>query len=111
MNGGPTSTFRLSNRAADYIQSSFNISEGVTQIAPTLIFKGVVIDVDFEAIKSTTFASMTPPFSVFAKIIGLDDDVINPSNESIKTYYPALSNAHYMHSRNRRRGFNFKRKL
>ena len=94
MNGGPTSTFRLSNRAADYIQSSFNISEGVTQIAPTLIFKGVVIDVDFEAIKSTTFASMTPPFSVFAKIIGLDDDVINPSNESNKTYYPPLFPMH-----------------
>jgi len=94
MNRGPTSTFRHSNRAADYIQSSFNISEGVTQIAPTLIFKGVVIDVDFEAIKSTTFASMTPPFSVCAKIIGMDDDVINPSNESNKIYYPPLFPMH-----------------
>jgi len=94
MNRGPTSTFRYNNRAADYIQSSFNISKGVTQLAPTLIFKGVVIDVDFEAIKSTTFASMTPPFSVFAKIIGMDDDVINPSNESNKIYYPPLFPMH-----------------
>ena len=94
MNRGPTSTFRYNNRAADYIQSSFNISKGVTQLAPTLIFKGVVIDVDFEAIKSTTFASMTPPFSVFAKIIGMDDDVRNPSNESNKIYYPPLFPMH-----------------
>ena len=69
MNHGPANIFRQLNKANDYIQNSYNIADGVTKTTPTLIFKGVVIEVDFGTIKSTTYASMVPPFSVFAKII------------------------------------------
>ena len=78
MNSGPANLFRQNNKGIDYISSSYNVSDGVTKITPSLIFKGVVIDVDLDASKSTSFASIVPPFSVFAKIIGVDDDVENP---------------------------------
>ena len=94
MNFGPSNLFRRDNRSAEYIQSSYNVAEGVTQIAPTLIFKGIVIDVDLQALKSTTFASLVPPFSVFAKIIGVDDDVENPLATQDKIYYPPLFPMH-----------------
>ena len=90
MNFGPTNIFRQDNRSAEYIQSSFNVSEGVTQPSPNLIFKGIVIDVDLAALKSTTFASVIPPFSVFAKLIGVDEDVEDPLATVDKTYYPPL---------------------
>ena len=94
MNFGPSNLFRHDNRSAEYIQSTYNVAEGITQIAPTLIFKGIVIDVDFQALKSTTFASVAPPFSVFAKIIGVDDDVENPLATQDKIYYPPLFPIH-----------------
>ena len=94
MNYGPANIFRQFNKANDYIQSSYDLADGVTRIAPTLIFKGVVIEVDFAAIKSTTYASIIPPFSVFAKIIGMDDDVLDPTNQQNKTYYPPLFPMH-----------------
>jgi len=94
MNFGPTNLFRQDNRGAEYIQSSYNVAEGITQMAPTLIFKGIVIDVDLQALKSTTFASLVPPFSVFAKIIGVDDDVEDPLATQDKIYYPPLFPMH-----------------
>ena len=94
MNFGPTNIFRQDNRSAEYIQSSFNVSEGVTQPSPNLIFKGIVIDVDLAALKSTTFASVIPPFSVFAKLIGVDEDVEDPLATVDKTYYPPLFPMH-----------------
>ena len=94
MNFGPANIARQFNRGTDYIQGSYNISEGVTQISPQLIFKGVVIDIDFGTLKSTTYASVVPPFSVFAKIIGLDDDVIDPETQQTKVYYPPLFPMH-----------------
>ena len=94
MNHGPANIFRQLNKANDYIQNSYNIADGVTKTTPTLIFKGVVIEVDFGTIKSTTYASIVPPFSVFAKIIGLDDDVLDPTNQQNKIYYPPLFPMH-----------------
>ena len=89
MNAGPANLFRQNHRGTDYIQSSYNVSDGVTQIAPTLIFKGVVIDVDLESLKSTSFASVTPPFSVFALLVGIDDDTEDPFVSQDKIYYPS----------------------
>ena len=105
MNNGPTNIFRQFNKGIDYIQSSYNVSDGVTKLSPNLIFKGVVIEVDFDALKSTSFASVVPPFSVYAKLIGVDEDVENPLVST------SFSNAYYMYSRNRRRGVDFKRKF
>ena len=50
MNYGPSSIQRQFNKGIDYIQNSYNISDGVTKATPTLIFKGVVIDVDFDIV-------------------------------------------------------------
>tara|TARA_Y100000310_G_scaffold32711_1_gene30978 strand:- start:389 stop:2008 length:1620 start_codon:yes stop_codon:yes gene_type:complete len=94
MNGGPPNISRQINKGLDYIQSSYNVADGVTQETPTLIFKGIVIDVDFKALKSTTFASLVPPFSVYAKIIGMDEDVENPLSTQDKIYYPPLFPMH-----------------
>ena len=94
MNAGPPNITRQFNKGLDYIQSSYNVSDGVTQISPTLIFKGIVIDVDLSALKSTTFASIIPPFSVYAKLIGIDDDVEDPLVTQDKIYYPPLFPVH-----------------
>ena len=94
MNAGPTNIFGQLNKGIDYIQSSYNVSDGVTQIAPNLIFKGVVIDVDLTALKSTSFASLVPPFSVYAKLIGIDDDVEDPLATQDKIYYPPFFPVH-----------------
>ena len=94
MNYGPSNVVRQFNKGIDYIQNSVNTSDGVTKPTPTLIFKGVVIDVDFGAVKSTTYASVVPPFSVFAKIIGLDDDVLDPDDQATRIYYPPLFPMH-----------------
>ena len=94
MNAGPTNIFGQLNKGVDYIQSSYNVSDGVTQIAPNLIFKGVVIDVDLTALKSTSFASLVPPFSVYAKLIGIDDDVEDPLATQDKIYYPPFFPVH-----------------
>ena len=94
MNNGPTNIFRQFNKGIDYIQSSYNVSDGVTKISPNLIFKGVVIEVDFNALKSTSFSSVVPPFSVYAKLIGVDEDVENPLVSNNKIYYPPLFPMH-----------------
>ena len=94
MNNGPQNIFRQFNKGTDYIQSSYNVSDGVTKITPNLIFKGVVIEVDFNALKSTSLASLIPPFSVFAKLIGIDDDVKNPLATQNKIFYPPLFPIH-----------------
>ena len=82
------------NRGIDYAQNTFNIAEGVTSFAPTLLFKGVVIDVDFEVSKSTIGASLLPPFSVYAKIIGMDESSADPLEETERTYYPPFFPMH-----------------
>ena len=38
MNIGPTNIFRQFNKGTDYIQSSYNVSDNVTKITPSLIF-------------------------------------------------------------------------
>ena len=94
MNQGGEDLLRQFNRGIDYAQSTFNIAEGVTSFAPTLLFKGVVIDVNFEASKSTVTAALLPPFSVYAKIIGLDDSSTDPLEETERTYYPPFFPMH-----------------
>ena len=82
------------NKSIDYVQNSFNVAEGVTSFAPTLLFKGIVIDVDFEVSKSTTSAALLPPFSVYAKIIGMDESSAEPLEETERTYYPPFFPMH-----------------
>ena len=94
MNSGPPNILGQFNKGIDYIQNSYNVSDGVTKITPSLIFKGVVIDVDLNVLKSTSFASVVPPFSVFAKLIGVDDDVEDPLATQNKIYYPPLFPMH-----------------
>ena len=70
---------RQFNRGIDYIQNSFNTSEGViNRNIPTLLYRAIVIDIDFTVIKPTTTAALDPPFSVYAKIIGLDEASPDP---------------------------------
>ena len=86
---------RQFNRGIDYIQNSFNTSEGViNRNIPTLLYKGIVIDIDFTVLKPTTTASLVPPFSIYAKIIGLDEDSEDPDFDSSRIYYPPLSPMH-----------------
>ena len=94
MNQGGEDLLRQFNKGIDYAQSTFNIAEGVTSFAPTLLFKGVVIDVNFETSKSTISAALLPPFSVYAKIIGLDDSSPEPLEENERTYYPPFFPMH-----------------
>lgn len=91
--GGQDLTKQL-NPASNFVQNSFNSSQGIISDVPTLLFKGVVIDVDFNVVKTTTEASVIPPFSVYAKIIGLDEDVPNPLIARDKVFYPPLFSMH-----------------
>ena len=95
MKVGGEDLFRQLDRGMDYIQNSFNTAEGVVNNnVPTLLFKGIVIEVDFKTSKPTSEASITPPFSVYAKIIGLDDDTPNPEGDYDKIFYPPLFPMH-----------------
>ena len=94
MKPGGEDLLKQFNRGIDYAQNTFNIAEGVTSFAPTLLFKGVVIDVDFEVSKSTVGASLLPPFSVYAKIIGMDESSADPLEETERTYYPPFFPMH-----------------
>ena len=94
MRAGGEDLLKQFNRGIDYAQNTFNIAEGVTSFAPTLLFKGIVIDVDFEVSKSTTSAAILPPFSVYAKIIGMDESSSDPLEETERTYYPPFFPMH-----------------
>ena len=94
MKAGGEDLLKQFNRGIDYVQNTFNIAEGVTSFAPTLLFKGIVIDVDFEVSKSTTSAAILPPFSVYAKIIGMDESSSDPLEETERTYYPPFFPMH-----------------
>ena len=82
------------NKGIEYAQNTFNVAEGVDSIVPTLLFKGVVIDVNFEVSKSTISAALLPPFSVYAKIIGQDGSSADPLEETERTYYPPFFPMH-----------------
>ena len=51
MKPGGEDLLKQFNRGIDYAQNTFDIAEGVTSFAPTLLFKGIVIDVDLNEIK------------------------------------------------------------
>ena len=92
--GGDDITRQL-NRSADFIQTSFQASQGVVSpLTQTLIFKGVVIEVNFERLQNYLNSSMKPPFSVYAKLIGWDEDVADPNTDNQKTFYPPLFPMH-----------------
>tara|TARA_B100000424_G_scaffold268878_1_gene264636 strand:+ start:2536 stop:4344 length:1809 start_codon:yes stop_codon:yes gene_type:complete len=82
------------NRGMDYAQNSFNSSQGIGVDHSSLIYKGIVIEVDFTIYKSVTSSSVQPPFSVYAKIIGLDDSTAFPEREIDKIYYPPFFPMH-----------------
>jgi len=95
MRQGGENLVRQLNKSQDYIQGSFNSSEGIiSKNVPTFIYKGVVIDVNFKRNAPTTSAAITPPFSVYAKIIGVDDDTANPLIDPNRIYYPPLFPMH-----------------
>ena len=82
------------NRGIDYAQNSFNSSQGIGVDHSLLIYKGIVIEIDFTVYKSTTSSSVQPPFSVYAKIIGLDESTAFPEREADKTWYPPFFPMH-----------------
>tara|TARA_R110000824_G_scaffold357871_1_gene545416 strand:+ start:213 stop:1952 length:1740 start_codon:yes stop_codon:yes gene_type:complete len=95
MRQGGEDLLRQFNKGTDYIQSSFASSEGIfNKNVPNFIYKGIVIDVNFDRIAPTTTASMVPPFSVYAKIIGMDEDVAFPETQPNRIYYPPLFPIH-----------------
>ena len=85
----------LFDRGLDYIHNSFNTSEGVVnRQQPTLLYRGIVIEIDFTAIKPTTTAALVPPFSIYAKVIGLDESSEDPLSDYDRVYYPPLFPMH-----------------
>ena len=86
---------KVFDKGLDYIQNSFNTSEGViNRQTPTLLYKGIVIEIDFTTIKPTTTAALVPPFSIYAKIIGLDESSEDPNSDYDRVYYPPLFPMH-----------------
>ena len=86
---------RQMDRGADFVQTAFQSSQGIVESkVPTLIFKGVVIDINFKTTSTYLQAAMNPPFSVYAKLIGIDDDTDSPEYQIEKTYYPPLLSMH-----------------
>ena len=86
---------RQMDRGTDFVQTAFQSSQGIVESkVPTLIFKGVVIDVNFKTTSTYLQAAMNPPFSVYAKLIGIDDDTESPEYQIDKTYYPPLLSMH-----------------
>ena len=97
MRQGGEDLLRQFNKGTDYIQSSFMTSEGIfNKNVPNFIYKGIVIDVNFERTAPTTTAGITPPFSVYAKIIGMDEDTSEPELQSNRVYYPPLFPMHIL---------------
>jgi len=95
MNIGGTDLVRQLDRGTDFIQSAFQSSQGIVESkVPTLIFKGVVIDINFKTTSNYLQAALNPPFSVYAKLIGYDDDTDVPEHQIEKTYYPPLLPMH-----------------
>jgi len=97
MRQGGDDLFRLLNRGMDYVQTSFESSQGI--ITPetklvNIIYSGVVIDVNFNLNESTTSAAFNPPFSVYAKIIGESLDEPDPEASGNRIYYPPLFPMH-----------------
>ena len=86
---------RQMDRGTDFVQTAFQSSQGIVDSkVPTLIFKGVVIDINFKTTSNYLQAAMNPPFSVYAKLIGIDDDTQSPEYQIDKTYYPPLLSMH-----------------
>jgi len=86
---------RQLDRGTDFVQTAFQSSQGIVESKiPTLIFKGVVIDINFKTTSNYLQAAMNPPFSVYAKLIGYDDDTDSPEYKIEKTYYPPLLPMH-----------------
>ena len=97
MKQGGDDLLRMLNRGMDYVQTSFETSQGI--ITPetklvNIIYSGVVIDINFNLNESTTSAAFNPPFSVYAKIIGESLDEDDPEASGNRIYYPPLFPMH-----------------
>ena len=52
---------RQMDRGADFVQTAFQSSQGIVESkVPTLIFKGVVIDINFKTTSTYLQAAMNP---------------------------------------------------
>jgi len=95
MNQGGETLNRQVHRGTNFIQTAFDATQGVTNPnVPHLLYEGIVIDINFSRSVATTTASLLPPFSVYAKIIGEDDNTTTPESDSNRTYYPPFFPMH-----------------
>ena len=84
------------NRGYDFILNTYGAAENIMPDKNTqmVLVKGIVIDVDFQVDKNYKLAESQPPFSIYAKIIGEDLDVDDPTLEIQKIFYSPLLPIH-----------------
>ena len=77
------------NRGYDYIINTFGAAENTidSKNIVSLMVRGIVIDIDFNITKNYRLAAAEPPFSIYAKIIGEDLDVGDPTTQAEKIFY------------------------
>ena len=86
------------NKGYDFILNTYGAAEDIipSKNYQPLLQHGIVIDIDFNRGKNYRLASVEPPFSIYAKIIGEDIDVTDPELEIEKIYYAPLFSIHYL---------------
>ena len=86
------------NKGYDFILNTYGAAENIipSKNYQPLLQHGIVIDIDFNRGKNYKLASVEPPFSIYAKIIGEDIDVTDPELEIEKIYYAPLFSIHYL---------------
>ena len=84
------------NRGYDFILNTYGSAENImpSKNDQQLIQRGIVIDIDFDIGKNYRLAAAQPPFSIYAKIIGEDLDVEDPTLEAQKIFYPPFLPVH-----------------
>ena len=84
------------NRSYDFILNTYGSAENIIpgKNDQQLIQRGIVIEIDFDIGKNYRLAAAAPPFSIYAKIIGEDLDVDDPTLETQKIFYSPLLPIH-----------------
>ena len=84
------------NRGYDFILNTYGSAENIMpgKNDQQLIQRGIVIEIDFDIGKNYRLAAAEPPFSIYAKIIGEDLDVDDPTLEIQKIFYSPLLPIH-----------------
>ena len=84
------------NRGYDFILNTYGSAENIMpgKNDQQLIQRGIVIEIDFDIGKNYRLASAEPPFSIYAKVIGEDLDVDDPTLEIQKIFYSPLLPIH-----------------